>query len=68
MEQTGLKPCPFCGKQPEVKRVPQIYSKKLVWKCGCAPWGHTVQIWGSTKSGVIEAWNRGVNGTNVEQP
>ena len=53
-EMTKLKPCPFCGRQPEVivNKAGNMAEYWIVCKCGIES-----RIYVS-KQGAVKAWNR----------
>ena len=40
----NLKPCPFCGGEPEVKRVGNAHMKKVAVHIYCTTFGCTVEM------------------------
>lgn len=63
MENTDLKPCPFCGRSDYAVHLQKLYyenDKYIKWKIMCEECGAEVGEF-ATPERAIEAWNRRVD-------
>lgn len=52
-----LKPCPFCGKIPELKKM-RNYGRNEWWVSCPGEYCIEQKHWYATRTGAIKAWNR----------
>ncbi|WP_454731446.1 MULTISPECIES: Lar family restriction alleviation protein [Cupriavidus] len=57
-ESVELKPCPFCGARPTLKRLDEIVGISCGEESGCDNTGLFIAFTASKETEAIAAWNR----------
>ncbi|WP_082080228.1 Lar family restriction alleviation protein [Cupriavidus basilensis] len=57
-ESAELKPCPFCGARPTLKRLDEIVGISCGEESGCDNTGLFIAFAASKETEAIAAWNR----------
>ena len=60
MDNTGLKPCPFCGCDVRFDAAYSYFRDKVIY-CDSCDMVFTLDDCGATASEIAEAWNRRVD-------
>lgn len=57
-DSTELRPCPFCGARPTLKRIDEIVGISCGEESGCDNTGLFIAFAASKETEAIAAWNR----------